>query len=85
MGMMCPADEASHKGYEEIQTDADDSGSYGQYSYSRYSLTISATKWLQSRATVEPQQGHDTAIYRGRPQFLLVCSHNPVQSSAKTQ
>jgi|GEM_PF-5853730 hypothetical protein len=42
--------------------------------------TISATKWLQSRATVEPQQGHDTAIYRGRPQFLLVCSHNPVQS-----
>ena len=32
---------------------------------------ISATKWLQSRATVEPQQGHDTAIYRGRPQFLF--------------
>jgi len=35
---------------------------------------ISATKWLQSRATVVPQHGYDTAIYRGRPQFLLISS-----------
>ena len=39
----------------------------------------SLTPRLRSRATVVPQQGYDTAIYWVRPQFLLVCSHNPVK------
>ena len=38
--MMCPADEASltQRLRRNTKTDADDSGSYGQYSYNRYSL-----------------------------------------------
>ena len=37
---MCPADEASltQRLRRNTKTDADDSGSYGQYSYNRYSL-----------------------------------------------
>ena len=30
-----------------------------------------AAKWLQNRATVEPQQSCATAIYRNRPQSLI--------------
>ena len=44
--MMCPADEASltQRLRRNTKTDADDSGSYGQYSYNRYSLdTVSYT------------------------------------------
>lgn len=42
MGMMCPADEASltPRLRRITQTDADDSGSYGQYSYSRYAFFL---------------------------------------------
>ncbi|WP_147349183.1 hypothetical protein [Agathobacter rectalis] len=57
MGMMCPADEASltPRLRRITQTDADDSGSYGQYSYSRYVLdnicNQMATKQSNSRTT----------------------------------
>lgn len=57
VGMMCPADEASltPRLRRITQTDADDSGSYGQYSYSRYSLdnicNQMATKQSNSRTT----------------------------------
>ncbi|MBC5679477.1 MULTISPECIES: hypothetical protein [Lachnospiraceae] len=57
MGMMCPADEASltQRLRRNTKTDADDSGSYGQYSYNRYSLdnicNQMATKQSNSRTT----------------------------------
>ncbi|MFQ7713907.1 MAG: hypothetical protein ACLRI8_05045 [Agathobacter rectalis] len=56
-GMMCPADEASltQRLRRNTKTDADDSGSYGQYSYNRYSLdnicNQMATKQSNSRTT----------------------------------
>lgn len=57
VGMMCPADEASltQRLRRNTKTDADDSGSYGQYSYNRYSLdnicNQMATKQSNSRTT----------------------------------
>lgn len=57
VGMMCPADEASltPRLRRISQTDADGSNSYGQYSYSRYSLdnicNQMATKQSDSRTT----------------------------------